>query len=1282
MPGGALGRQATVMTTILDITPDDILKLDDVLLRELVARLCEAEVVRAGYAASAVTWGGDQRAADGGIDVRVALQQTATIAGFIPRAQTGFQVKAEDYAASKIKREMRPSGKLRGSISQLAHDSGAYIIVSSRGSVSDTALARRKTAMAANAKGKSKTRTLHVDFYDRRRIASWVEQHPSIAAWVRQRAGRPMSGWRPYESWAYSESDVTTEYVLDEQVKIFTPGSDAGSDVRVAINRLRGELATPQTSVRLVGLSGVGKTRLVQALFDGRLATENATLDRSKVLYADMGDEVSPVPQALVDSLLDRGDRCLIVVDNCGADLHQRLTEKVKQSRSQLTLATIEYDIRDDVPEGSSCYRLEPSSDELIQKIVKRRHPALTSQDVETIAQFSGGNARVAFALASTSIRGGELAKLEDGALFRRLFEQSNASDSALLTAAEVCSLLYSFHGEHLDDDNAEIAVLARLVQQSPEQLYRHVNELRRRGLVQSRGPWRAVLPHAIANRLAQRALQNNTTAAVLAALTQSDNDRLARSFSRRLGYLHDDPIARSIVAQWLSPGGILSDVARLNDLQRDMLINVAPVDPRAALEVVHRACGDAAFGSIDTTERARLSRLVRSIAYEPEYFEPAMECLLAIGELKTSGYTQAPSRELITSLFQIHLSGTNSPIEMRAEVVRSLLVDERDTRREIGIAALDAAFEATHFSSTSGFEFGARKRSYGWYPRTRADIEAWFSAFIDLAIEFGGGTDQRAKTLRQVLGKNLRGLWTNGHMFSKLEAAANVFLQNGGWAEGWRGTKSTIAYDKKSMSESDFARLQELEKRLRPTDLLSSVRSQVLGNGVYDLDDTDEEAAGSEIETYERNQKRARELGRKVAGDALVLGEVIAEVSRQTEGRLWEFGLGLGEAANDPRSVLKKFRDVLAATPAAQRSITAILGFLNAAAKKHADVVETFQEESLRDEIFAPYFPFLQCNAGLNEAGVARLLRSIQIGNVPAGCYGALAGGRATDALSVSQVASLVTAVRRMKNGQSTALNIIGMVVFCVREKSGAYKQELRSFCVEFLTDIDWEAVEGNTEYHAEQVLKFALPASAHKDDVQRVVESMLSTRNARQYRRAGRGTFLLPLLQEHTAAILDAVFKPDEDGRFRSAVQQLSGGWSDRGSALDSAPTGLVIAWCNMDPGVRFPFIAACCRAFKSDDEAKLEWSTLAVQLLRHTPATAGVLSELVQRITPMSWSGSRAMIIRKRAELLDELPSLTGTVTTGMIAPIKQRLLEIAEREARQEREEDRARDERFE
>ena len=40
---------------MFDITPDDIAKLDDEKLREVVGRLCEAEVRRRGFSASSVT---------------------------------------------------------------------------------------------------------------------------------------------------------------------------------------------------------------------------------------------------------------------------------------------------------------------------------------------------------------------------------------------------------------------------------------------------------------------------------------------------------------------------------------------------------------------------------------------------------------------------------------------------------------------------------------------------------------------------------------------------------------------------------------------------------------------------------------------------------------------------------------------------------------------------------------------------------------------------------------------------------------------------------------------------------------------------------------------------------------------------------------------------------------------------------------------------------------------------------------------------------------------------
>lgn len=81
---------------MFEITDDQIAALNDVDLRELVARLCEAELESQQMSPAAVTWGGNQTAADGGLDVRVALPATASVDGYIPRVQTGFQVKKPD----------------------------------------------------------------------------------------------------------------------------------------------------------------------------------------------------------------------------------------------------------------------------------------------------------------------------------------------------------------------------------------------------------------------------------------------------------------------------------------------------------------------------------------------------------------------------------------------------------------------------------------------------------------------------------------------------------------------------------------------------------------------------------------------------------------------------------------------------------------------------------------------------------------------------------------------------------------------------------------------------------------------------------------------------------------------------------------------------------------------------------------------------------------------------------------------------------------------------------
>src|SRR3989304_8581750 len=132
---------------MFEITGKEISELNDRDLRSLVGLLCEADLRTNNLPTAGVTWGGHQNAKDGGLDVRAELSVTPNPDGFVPRSSTGFQVKKPDMPRAEIIKEMRPDGKLRQVIRELTDASGAYIIVSSTGSTSDSALHDRRSAM-------------------------------------------------------------------------------------------------------------------------------------------------------------------------------------------------------------------------------------------------------------------------------------------------------------------------------------------------------------------------------------------------------------------------------------------------------------------------------------------------------------------------------------------------------------------------------------------------------------------------------------------------------------------------------------------------------------------------------------------------------------------------------------------------------------------------------------------------------------------------------------------------------------------------------------------------------------------------------------------------------------------------------------------------------------------------------------------------------------------------------------------------------------------------------
>ena len=241
---------------MFEVTGNEISELNDDDLRSLVGLLCEADLREQNLPTAGVTWGGNQNAKDGGVDVRVRVSINLNPDEFIPRAESCFQVKRTSMPPSKILKEMCPDDVLRPAIKDLINKSGAYIIVSSIDSTADTALTERREAMKEAIAPHDNALRLALDFYDRDRIAAWVRCHPSLILWVRQKIGKSIHGWRPFENWAEAPGGLEEEYLLDNEVRLFddeNPKCD-GMMIVDGINQLREKLRNPSTSIRLVGL--------------------------------------------------------------------------------------------------------------------------------------------------------------------------------------------------------------------------------------------------------------------------------------------------------------------------------------------------------------------------------------------------------------------------------------------------------------------------------------------------------------------------------------------------------------------------------------------------------------------------------------------------------------------------------------------------------------------------------------------------------------------------------------------------------------------------------------------------------------------------------------------------------------------------------------------------------------------------------------------------------------------------------------------------------------------
>jgi len=823
-----------------------------------------------------------------------------------------------------------------------------------------------------------------------------------------------------------------------------------------------------------------------------------------------------------------------------------------------------------------------------------------------------------------------------------RIFQQRNDHSDDLLCAAEALSLVYSFDGTDTSA-TSELAMLASTAGMNTSKLYGFVAELKRRSVVQSRGRWRALLPQAIANRLAAQALER-IPAADLDDLCATLPGRMQKSLTRRLGYLHDSDDAKQAVARWLCTGGPLGNLLVGDDHSLELLRNIAPVAPEAVLqrtEDVVAGPDREAILNPKSPSRWQLIMVLKSLAYESKLFDRAAKLLAKFAAAEAPNENHNSARGAFEELFHLRLSGTLAPPIQRRSFIRDLYASTDPGFVRCGHVALRALLQSRHFSSSSNFDFGARPRDFGWYAPTYGDIWNWYSEGINLAVELGADQKLRSE-IRRIVSASLGGIIGIDACLTAINEAATEFLKDGEWIDGWLAVRGAIALSGKGWKPEVLDRVRALEAVLRPSDPLNVARAYVMEgrDSGFDLLDGDDNCDG-ELDyaaAYRRLEQRAEAIGKEFGDQSNLLLPFLSEAFRVNHApRAFSFGVGLAQSSTPLVATWQTLRSALIAIPVESRNITILGGFLHKLSELDAPLCSVILDEVLTDNEMASHLVYLQARAEMNEEAIARLRKSISSGRIGANSFAWLASGVIGPAPQAA-LAAMLGDLCGLEGGTAVALDIFQMAAYCRKSDGLEVDGVLIDAGHQLLLRTDYKNSQDVRDHRAQQTVKLCYSGPGGETGARELCRLLKSKIEAREVYTFQLDHVFDALFEVQPVVALDEFLLGANDNGEDPIYGNV--GFSRR-SPLEKIDPAILWSWANQAPIARYPLLSRSISVFATknfDDDDGL--SPLFLEGLEMAPDRALFLKSNTARMLPNGWSGSLAIILDRRCEYLNSL------------------------------------------
>lgn len=946
-------------TSPFEITGEHVASLEQ---HALLRRLLNVEAHANNLPRDGIHVSSNVNAPDGGEDGRINWEGGPDRTPWLPSRLCQFQLKRGPIRLDAARREVVTRGKVKPMVRSALEDGGHYRLLCAHPYVQER-IQEYEAAIRSALRGAGLAiDDRQVSFRDANQIASWVNCHPSVATWVKEQT-QPVGPFRSWGNWAGRAENIRSPWVDDQRF----PGLCA---------RLR-QMAEPREFLRLIGLSGIGKSRLVlEALrpSDGDEAGDYSLSDL--VMYAVESEMGARPIKEVVHRLADSGAQAIVVVDRCDPGTRHILESMVLHESSRLSLITIDNDILAG-PLDDKTMKIDEAPFSVVEEIVRKAVPSIRFEERRRIAYFSGGFPGLAVGIGQAWSDGSSILQATDKELVDAFILGHSPRERDLLLKS--AALLAAFGPASVEPSSEgqliEIASHGRHI--SDEDLCAVISDLVDRDIAQRRGRFVVLRPRPIAMKLAERQWKEWSKGKWVEVLSGGTSPALKRGAARQLALLNTSAIADEVVRYTCRPGGLFDSLNGLcKDGHAEVLSSLSEIDPQVVVAQIRRCLGMAEdLSQVPAEARYHLIHAVEKIAFHADTFEDGARLLLHLARA-WSGTEGNHVAGKFKALFSPIMGNTAADGDARLAILEEAAHTDSPIQRGIVVGALLASLADRPIWHMAGAEAqGTRPALNLWQPTSKEEEAQYINGCVDLLVEFAMQQDELGSAAFAGLGEAFYPLILEGYIDTVEDVVKKVPTGIVGWPEAMESLGKVLTYCTEHTGPKTAERVRRLVDVLHSEDLHAKVRFLVTEMPFeYPFDQT------LDYETrIQRQIDTVNELAVDLLKEPKTLNESLPQLSRGKQQMADVLGAAVAKTTKSPLDWLEPITRAFLETSEGERNSNLLSGFLIALADDYLWAVDQFKERAADSRELAPVLPLICSGIGIAERDIRLIVQALR---------------------------------------------------------------------------------------------------------------------------------------------------------------------------------------------------------------------------------------------------------------------------------------------------------------